>query len=59
MASDVVAVNATDDLIEAIDLMIEHRIGAVPVVETGSSALVGIVSYVDVLRTARDLLAVA
>jgi acetoin utilization protein AcuB len=59
MASDVVAVNPTDDLIEAIDLMIEHRIGAVPVVETGSSALVGIVSYVDVLRTARDLLAIA
>jgi CBS domain-containing protein len=36
--------------------MIEHRIGAVPVVEPGSAKLVGIVSYVDALRAARDLL---
>lgn len=46
-----------DDVVEAIDLMIEHRIGAVPVVEPGTGELLGIVSYVDALRAARDLLA--
>jgi CBS domain-containing protein len=50
-------VNPGDDLVEAIDLMIEHQIGAVPVVESGSTELVGIVSYVDALRAARELLA--
>lgn len=57
MSSDVVAVNPGDDLVEAIDLMLEHRIGAVPVVEEGSAKLLGIVSYVDALRAAREVLA--
>jgi len=55
MSSDVVTVNPESDVAEVIDLMIEHRIGAVPVVEPGSKQLVGIVSYVDALRAARDL----
>ncbi len=59
MSSDVISVTPADDLVEAIDLMIEHRIGAVPVVENGSAELVGIVSYVDALRAARDALAEA
>jgi len=57
MSSDVVSVGPGDDVVDAIDLMIEHRIGAVPVVEGGTSMLVGIVSYVDALRAARELLA--
>ena len=57
MSSDVVSVGPTDDLIDAIDLMIEHRIGAVPVVDEHDAQLVGIVSYVDALRVARELLA--
>jgi acetoin utilization protein AcuB len=57
MSSDVVSVNPGDDLIDAIDLMIEHRVGAIPVVDPGSSELVGIVSYVDALRAAREALA--
>jgi acetoin utilization protein AcuB len=56
MSSDVVSVAIGDDVIEAIDLMIEHRIGAVPVVEPGTGELIGIVSYVDALRIARELL---
>jgi CBS domain-containing protein len=36
--------------------MIEHKIGAVPVTEADSSKLLGIISYVDVLRAARDVL---
>lgn len=56
MSSDVVSVNPETELSEAVDLMIEHKIGAIPVVEADSSQLVGIVSYVDALRAARDAL---
>jgi CBS domain-containing protein len=55
MSSSVVTVNPESDVAEVIDLMIEHKIGAVPVVEADSTRLVGIVSYVDALRAARDL----
>jgi acetoin utilization protein AcuB len=57
MSTDVVCVSPGDDLVEAIDLMIEHRVGAIPVVEDGSTELIGIVSYVDVLRATREMLA--
>lgn len=56
MSSDVLSVYPESDLTEAIDLMIEWKIGAVPVVEPDSLKLVGIISYVDALRAARDLL---
>jgi acetoin utilization protein AcuB len=56
MSSNVVSVHPETDVVEAIDLIIEHRIGAVPVVEADSSKLVGIVSYVDALRAAREML---
>lgn len=55
MNTDVLSIDAESDLSDAIDLMIEHRVGAIPVVELGTSRLIGIVSYVDVLRAARDL----
>jgi acetoin utilization protein AcuB len=57
MSADLVSVTPRDDLVEAVDLMIEHKIGAVAVVEPGSAQLVGIVSYVDALRAAREALA--
>jgi acetoin utilization protein AcuB len=56
MSSDVISVNPESELGEAIDLMLEHRIGAVPVVEVDGERLIGIVSYVDVLREARRYL---
>ncbi|MFO7180741.1 MAG: CBS domain-containing protein [Pseudomonadota bacterium] len=56
MNTDVVCLHPESDLLEGIDLMIEHKIGAIPVVEPDSEKLVGIVSYVDVLRAARDLI---
>jgi acetoin utilization protein AcuB len=55
MSSDVVSVEAEDDLAEVVDLMLEHRVGAIPVVRSGTRELVGIVSYIDVLRAVRDL----
>ena len=56
MSSAVVTVNPETEVSEAIDLMIEHRVGALPVVEPDSTKLVGIVSYVDALRAAREFL---
>ena len=56
MAGDVVALSSETDVIEAVDMMIEQKIGAVPVVAPGTRTLEGIVSYIDVLRAVRDLL---
>jgi acetoin utilization protein AcuB len=55
MSSDVVSVDPEMDIAEVVDIMLEQKIGAVPVVDTEQDKLVGIVSYVDVLRAARDL----
>lgn len=56
MSADVVSVDPETDLAEAADLMIERRVGALPVLAPGTDNLVGIISYVDVLRAARDAL---
>jgi CBS domain-containing membrane protein len=53
MTSDPVHVAPDDDIDEAIDLMLENRIGALPVCEEVDGRLVGIVSYVDLLRAMR------
>jgi acetoin utilization protein AcuB len=50
MNGNVVQANADDDLAEIANLMIDNRIGAVPIVDE-RGMLVGIVSYVDVLRS--------
>ena len=55
MNTDVATVNPESELAEAIDVMLEGRVGAVPVVDVDGKKLVGILSYVDVLRAARDL----
>ena len=56
MTRDPVSVGPEAGLDEVVELLIEGRFGAVPVVETGSLRVVGIVSYVDVLRAVQDLL---
>src|SRR5262245_38507519 len=56
MSSGVVDVSPDAELGEVIDLLVENRIGAVPVVRPESQELVGIVSYIDVLQAVRDLL---
>lgn len=56
MNSDVLSVTPETDVSEVVDLMLDHRIGAVPVVDAESDELVGIVSYMDVLRACQDAL---
>ncbi len=56
MSGDVMSVSPGDDVDEVIDLMIEQKVGAVPVVDALDGNLVGIVSYVDILREFRDRL---
>jgi CBS domain-containing protein len=47
------------ELGEVGDLLVENRIGAVPVVRPETQEMVGIVSYIDVLEAVRDLLEVS
>jgi acetoin utilization protein AcuB len=56
MKSDVVFVEPETDVGEVVELLIEHKVGALPVVEPDTRAVIGIVSYIDVLRAVRDVL---
>ena len=49
MTSKPLTVSPDDDLREAVELLIEEKIGGIPVMDE-SQGLVGIVTYVDVLR---------
>jgi acetoin utilization protein AcuB len=57
MSSDVIFVEMEDDLDDVIELMLEHKVGAIPVVRSDTRDVMGIVSYIDVLRGVRDLVA--
>jgi acetoin utilization protein AcuB len=54
MSGDVLSVPMGTEVNEIIDLMLEYRIGAVPIVDGETTDLVGIVSYVDILRELGD-----
>ena len=56
MSADVMSVGPEADATEVIDLMVDTRVGAVPVVDQDGGARVGIISYIDVLRQLRDKL---
>jgi len=53
MRVDPITVSADTPVAEIVDLMLREKIGAVPVLQTASRQLLGIVSYIDVLRVAR------
>ncbi len=55
MSGDVLSVDTGESLRAAIDLMIEYKVGAVPVVDRDTGRLAGIVSYIDVLRALRPV----
>lgn len=50
-------VNPETDLAGVVGLMVDHQVDAIAVCDAGSRRLVGILSYVDVLRALRDVLA--
>lgn len=56
MSSDVISVPGDAGLTDVIDLIVESKVGAIPVVDPKSNALVGIVSYIDVLKAVRESL---
>jgi acetoin utilization protein AcuB len=49
MTTEPMTVSPDDDLQEAVEIMIDEKIGGIPVVDE-AEGLVGIVTYVDVLR---------
>lgn len=57
MSADVMSVGPTTDATEIIDMMIDTKVGALPVVDQTSGDLMGIISYVDILRRVRNVLA--
>jgi len=54
MNGNIVTVDPSAEIGDLIDLMLETKVGAVPVVEEDTNDLLGIVSYVDVMRAARE-----
>jgi CBS domain-containing protein len=50
MSADVIAVDTETDLDDVVSLLIEHKVGALPIVSPGTRDVVGILSYIDVLK---------
>jgi acetoin utilization protein AcuB len=59
MNTSPVTVNPESNVREVIELMLLHRVGAVPVVDVDTGDLLGIVSYVDLLRLLQETLETA
>ena len=53
MTAEPISVDCADEVEDAIDVMIENKLGAVPVVGL-EGEVVGIVSYLDILRAMRE-----
>lgn len=49
MTTDPLTISPDDDLQDAVEILLEEKIGGIPVVDE-AEGLVGIVTYVDVLR---------
>lgn len=54
MSANVVTVPPETALDELIDTFLDHRVGAVPVVDPEADELIGIISYVDILRAVSE-----
>jgi CBS domain-containing protein len=54
MSSDVIFAEPETDLSEVVGLLLEHRVGALPVIRPDTRTVVGIISYIDVLRALQD-----
>jgi len=56
MSTDVVAAEPETEVSELVTLLLEHKVGAIPVVTPDTRRIVGIVSYIDVLRVLQEAL---
>jgi acetoin utilization protein AcuB len=56
MSSDVVSAEPESEVSDLVALFLEHKVGAIPVVLPETRRIVGIVSYIDVLRMLQDVL---
>ncbi len=56
MSTGVVQVEPGTELIDIVGLLIDHKVGALPVVHPDTGEVLGIVSYLDVLRELQDVL---
>jgi CBS domain-containing protein len=56
MSPDVISVDTETDLGEVVSLLIEHKVGALPIVSPGTRDVVGILSYIDALRVLQSSL---
>ena len=54
MSADLITVHPESELSEVVDTLIEQKIGALPVVDGSTQSLVGIISYIDILRALRN-----
>jgi len=54
MSTDVISVEPDTEVTDVVGLLIEHRVGALPVVQPDTRTVVGIISYIDVLRALQD-----
>ena len=54
MSADVISVDRATTLREMVDIILNEKIGALPVVDSETNELVGIVSYVDILQALKD-----
>ena len=54
MHPEVIVIGPEAGLGEIIELLLEHKVGALPVVSWDTYEVLGIVSYIDVLRALRD-----
>jgi acetoin utilization protein AcuB len=50
----VICVEPETALGDVVELLLEHKVGALPVVRPDTREVIGIVSYIDVLRALRD-----
>lgn len=56
MRSDVIFVEPETEVGDIVELLVESKVGAVPVIVPETREVVGIVSYIDVLRAVQDVI---
>ena len=56
MNTDPIRVDTETNVRDVVELMLLHRVGAIPVCDLDTGDLIGIVSYVDLLRVLQETL---